>query len=71
MTARFPDWESLYKNNSVESMPWFNIELDSDLSRSSKKRNLVEGKFLDLGTGPGTQASEIAKLGFTVVGTDL
>ena len=67
----FPDWNLLYKNNSVESMPWFNKDLDLDLAKELERRRITKGRFLDLGTGPGTQAKLLAKLGFTVVGTDI
>jgi cyclopropane fatty-acyl-phospholipid synthase-like methyltransferase len=68
--SRFPDWDALYKQD-VSTMPWYNKKLDSDLEQEIKKRNLTKGRFLDLGTGPGTQAIQLAKLGFSVTGTDL
>ncbi|MFZ0183909.1 MAG: class I SAM-dependent methyltransferase [Nitrosotalea sp.] len=68
--SRFPDWDALYKQD-VSTMPWYNKKLDSDLEQEIKKRNLTKGRFLDLGTGPGTQAIQLAKIGFTVTGTDL
>jgi cyclopropane fatty-acyl-phospholipid synthase-like methyltransferase len=52
-------------------MPWYNEKLDSDLEHEIKQRKITKGRFLDLGTGPGTQAIQLAKLGFTVTGTDL
>ncbi|MBV9176968.1 MAG: class I SAM-dependent methyltransferase [Nitrososphaeraceae archaeon] len=70
----FPDWETLYKNQRVETMPWYNENLDSDLQEELDKRRISadEGKkFLDLGTGPATQAIMLSKRGFTVVGSDL
>ncbi len=33
--------------------------------------NLTQGKFLDLGTGHGTQAIQLAKLGFESTGADI
>jgi len=33
--------------------------------------NLTKGKFLDLGTGPGTQAIQLEKLGFESTGSDI
>jgi SAM-dependent methyltransferase len=33
--------------------------------------NLTRGKFLDLGTGPGTQAIQLDKLGFEATGADI
>lgn len=55
----FPDWETLYKSQQVESMPWYNETLDFDLELELDKLNLNEGIFLDLGTGPGTQAIKL------------
>ena len=68
--SRFPDWDSLYKND-VKTMPWYNEKLDADLENEIKQRKITKGKFLDLGTGPGTQAIQLAKMGFEVTGTDL
>ena len=36
-------------------MPWYDIHLDHDLENEIKSRSLSKGKFLDLGTGPGTR----------------
>lgn len=69
--GNFPDWDNLYEKNNVETMPWYSKDLDPDLKNELAKRNLNKGKFLDLGTGPGTQAVELSKMGFTVTGTDL
>jgi len=60
-----------YLLDSVENMPWTVNELDPDLAEYINKNNLNQGTFLDLGTGAGTQAVELAKLGFTVTATDL
>jgi len=67
----FPDWDSYYKENNVEKMPWYEKNLDPDLEYEIKSRNLYSGKFLDLGTGPGTQAIHLAKRGFHTTGSDL
>jgi 2-polyprenyl-3-methyl-5-hydroxy-6-metoxy-1,4-benzoquinol methylase len=67
----FPDWEQLYRNQDVESMPWFNPELDLDLEEALTNLNLQTGTALDLGTGPGTQAMALAERGFEVTATDL
>ena len=66
----FPDWDSFYKETDVEKMPWYEKSLDKDVESEIKSKNLSEGRFLDLGTGPGTQAVELAKLGFAVTGVD-
>ena len=68
---QFPDWEQLYQEKPVESMPWFNPNLDSDLDQALTKLNIQSGTALDLGTGPGTQAIALAERGFNVTATDL
>ncbi len=70
-SRRFPDWRTLYDEQSVESMPWFNPDLDDDLAAALQSERLTSGRVLDIGTGPGTQAAELAKLGFQVTATDL
>ena len=53
----FPDWEILYKNQRVETMPWYNENLDSDLQEELDKRKISADdgkKFLDVCTGPAT-----------------
>jgi SAM-dependent methyltransferase len=52
-------------------MPWYNENLDYDLEEELNRRKISSGKFLDLGTGPATQAILLAKRGFTVIGSDL
>ena len=71
MSKDFPDWETLYKSQKVETMPWYNENLDSDLEGELDRREITNGKFLDLGTGPATQAILLAKRGFNVTGSDL
>ena len=68
----FPDWENLYKSQKVETMPWYNENFDSDLEKELDERKIInDGKFLDLGTGPATQAIWLAKRNFKVIGSDL
>ncbi|MFP4465677.1 MAG: class I SAM-dependent methyltransferase [Candidatus Goldiibacteriota bacterium] len=64
-------WEWRYQNNEPEVLPWYNPELDSDLKEELKKRGISSGSFLDLGTGSGSQANELYKLGFRAAGTDI
>jgi 2-polyprenyl-3-methyl-5-hydroxy-6-metoxy-1,4-benzoquinol methylase len=68
---RFPDWKQIYENTDVREMPWYQPLLDHDLDQALKSRKITHGKFLDIGTGPATQALELAKRGFEVTGTDL
>lgn len=67
----FPDWEQLYQDKNVESMPWFNPDLDPDLDQALTQLNLHSSTALDLGTGPGTQAIALTQRGFKVTATDL
>jgi SAM-dependent methyltransferase len=68
----FPHWNDLYANEtSVGSLPWYNKDLDDDLREHLSAMNITKGRFLDLGTGPATQAIELSKLGFQVTATDI
>ena len=67
----FPRWEELYQESRVESMHWFNPELDEDLKEALDELKLQNGSALDLGTGPGTQATQLARRGFVVTATDI
>jgi SAM-dependent methyltransferase len=67
----FPNWDNLYKNQNVESMPWYNKNLDSDLEEELEKRKITKGRILDLGTGPATQAIQLYKRGLQVIGSDV
>jgi SAM-dependent methyltransferase len=71
LSKDFPDWETLYKSQKVETMPWYNENLDSDLEEELYRRKITNGKLLDLGTGPATQSIWLAKRGFQVIGSDL
>ncbi len=68
---KIDDWDSYYKENKIEEMPWYEKDLDPDLKYQINSMNLTKGKFLDLGTGPGTQAIQLAKLGFEATGADI
>ncbi|MGH9975545.1 MAG: class I SAM-dependent methyltransferase [Nitrososphaeraceae archaeon] len=67
----FPDWDSLYKNQPAETMPWYNEKIDFDLEEEISRNFLHKGRFLDLGTGPATQAVQIARKGYLVIGSDI
>ncbi len=67
----FPDWNNLYSSQNVETMPWYNENLDSDLEEELERRKISKGRILDLGTGPATQAVHLAKRGLQVTGSDV
>ena len=64
-------WDERYQRQAVEQMPWFYPELDDDLKQALDQLELREGRLLDLGTGPGTQAMQLARRGFAVTAVDL
>ncbi len=66
-----PSWEKTYRDGAMEKMPWFFAHLDPDLEAALDDLGLEGGKVLDLGSGPGTQAIELAKRGFEATGTDI
>src|SRR5262245_12372384 len=67
----FPRWEALYQEHETESMPWFHPALDDDLNIALDELGLRGGSVLDLGIGPGTQAMQLARRGFSVTATDI
>ena len=71
MERDFPDWNNLYNTQNVKTMPWYNENLDSDLEEELERRKISKGRILDLGTGPATQAIQLAKRGLEVTGSDV
>jgi 2-polyprenyl-3-methyl-5-hydroxy-6-metoxy-1,4-benzoquinol methylase len=67
----FSSWEELYRNDTVEKLPWYWPTLDPDLQEALRRRAITSGRALDQGTGPGTQAIALAQLGFTVTAADV
>lgn len=67
----YPTWDALYRDANVKDLPWYSNTLDSDLEQELKSRSITKGNFLDLGTGPGTQAVELSNLGFNVTASDI
>ena len=68
---QFPGWDALYQHQAIETMPWFYPELDDDLKQALDAHGVRGGSALDLGTGPGTQAMQLAQRGFDVTATDI
>jgi len=65
------DWEKVYATSDVATLPWYNPDLDTDIERALKEHRLRNARILDLGTGPATQAMNLAKRGFDVLATDI
>ena len=71
MEKDFPDWNNLYNIQNVKTMPWYNENLDLDLEEELERRKISKGRILDLGTGPATQAIQLAKRGLEVTDSDV
>ena len=67
------DWERYYAQvRDPLAMPWTcPLGLDPDVARALASRGLGSGRALDVGTGSGNQALELARRGFDVTGSDL
>lgn len=68
---RIFDWENTYTSNKITDLPWYNPNLEIDLQNALEKLGLKSGTFLDLGTGPATQAKKLQEIGFEVTGVDI
>lgn len=64
-------WEGLYASSNVETLPWYTPELDRDFEAAFASQRIKGARILDLGTGPATQAMNLARRGFEVIGTDI
>ncbi|RMF85695.1 MAG: class I SAM-dependent methyltransferase [Nitrospirae bacterium] len=64
-------WEERYRETPAEALPWFYPGLDPDIEAALGELALRQGRLLDLGCGPGTQAIELARRGFAVTASDV
>jgi cyclopropane fatty-acyl-phospholipid synthase-like methyltransferase len=64
-------WDELYQQAAVEEMPWFYAKLDGDIEGILGKLKIARGAVLDIGSGPGTQAIELARRGFETTALDI
>src|SRR5437879_12327959 len=65
------DWDRLLATSEVAARPWYTTALDVDIERALQEHDLRGRRILDLGTGPATQAMNLAKRGFDVLATDI
>lgn len=67
------EWEDVYRHARPEELPWFTAQLDDDFERALARYRILPrgGPALDLGTGPGTAAIELARRGFAVTALDV
>lgn len=73
MSPEDPGWEATYRDAREEDLPWFSPQLDTDTDETLRKLHVgpQDGPVLDVGTGPGTFAIELAKRKFHVVACDI
>jgi SAM-dependent methyltransferase len=64
-------WERTYEGASAEELPWFSPTPDHDLLPTLQKYAPKPGTALDLGSGPGTHAIALARLGWQVTAVDI
>ncbi|MGQ0796449.1 MAG: class I SAM-dependent methyltransferase [Methanobacteriota archaeon] len=64
-------WERTYRAAPVTQLPWYTADLDPDIAKGLRDYGPRAGRILDLGTGPGTHAVGLAKLGYEVTATDI
>lgn len=64
-------WDDLYRRSDVTQLPWYSPTLDPDVRSAVEDHVPPSARMLDLGTGPATQAIELARLGFRVIATDV
>lgn len=62
-------WDDIYKGAQPEDLPWYSPEPDTDIMEVID--NLVPGRALDLGCGPGILAIALAKRGWHVTALDI
>ncbi len=65
------EWEKLYQETEAGKMPWYYAGLDPDLEAALLEMKITGGRLLDIGTGPGTQAMALSRMGFEVTATDI
>lgn len=72
LPQRDPAWEQAYAGVDPRTMPWYTERLDADLAAWVDALKLPTGaSALDLGTGPGTAAMHLARVGFRVTALDV
>lgn len=65
------DWEEHYNNTPMEELHWYTEEIDPEVLEAMLKYCPPKKSVLDIGTGPGTMAIELTKLGYDVIATDI
>jgi SAM-dependent methyltransferase/3-polyprenyl-4-hydroxybenzoate decarboxylase len=65
------DWEEIYANLPLHSLPWFTDSIEPEVEAALARFVPAAVRMLDIGTGPGTFAIEMARRGHRVVALDI
>ena len=65
------DWEDHYNTTPMEELHWYTEEIDPEVLLAMNRFCPPKKSVLDIGTGPGTMAIELTKLGYDVTATDI
>lgn len=64
-------WDEYYRTRELKAVLWYTEQMDQDFAALLAKHGKSAKTILDLGTGPGTTAIELAKLGYRVTASDI
>ena len=73
-TQRIPeaeDWDAMYRDHLAEALPWHTEAPDDDLLAAVTRFAPAPASVLEIGTGLGTLAVELARRGHRVIATDV
>jgi SAM-dependent methyltransferase len=64
-------WDEYYRGRELKDVLWYTEQMDRDIAALFVKYGKAAKTVLDLGTGPGTAAIELARLGYQVTASDI
>ncbi|MGH7598405.1 MAG: class I SAM-dependent methyltransferase [bacterium] len=64
-------WDEYYQARELKAVLWYTEQMDQDFAALFAKYGKSAKTILDLGTGPGTTAIELARLGYRVTASDI
>lgn len=64
-------WDAYYQTRELNTVPWYTEQMDQDFAALLAKYGKSAKTILDLGTGPGTTAIALARLGYQVTACDI